>query len=248
MFYNVCEFSFKRKMAVVLKLGPFTEEKLERVLKKGFTTPGEKIVHISELFLGTPYVAHTLPKVEDREVLIVNFEGMDCMTFIEYVEALRLSKSWQEFEEALKRVRYKDGTVNYSKRKHFFSDWILYGQGLKNVTESLKKDGSLRVRKILNLKKDKTLILPGVQPEEREIVYLPSERIDAYVIHELCPGDYIGFYTSEDGLDCSHTGIFIKMEGIAYIRHASSSHGKILDEEFLPYASKKEGIIVLRPR
>lgn len=41
-------------------------------------------------FLKTPYVAHTL-EVNDEEKLVVNFDEVDCTTFVEYVLALSLS-------------------------------------------------------------------------------------------------------------------------------------------------------------
>ena len=49
-------------------------------------------------FLKTPYVAHTL-EVNEEEKLVVNFDEVDCTTFVEYVLALSLSpvKTMQEF-------------------------------------------------------------------------------------------------------------------------------------------------------
>ena len=41
-------------------------------------------------FLKTPYVAHTL-EVNEEEKLVVNFDEVDCTTFVEYVLALALS-------------------------------------------------------------------------------------------------------------------------------------------------------------
>ena len=41
-------------------------------------------------FLKTPYVAHTL-EVNEEEKLVVNFDEVDCTTFVEYVLALSLS-------------------------------------------------------------------------------------------------------------------------------------------------------------
>ena len=42
-------------------------------------------------FLKTPYVAHTLEVNEEEPV--VNFDEVDCTTFVEYVLALALSPS-----------------------------------------------------------------------------------------------------------------------------------------------------------
>ncbi len=231
-----------------LRLGHFTKEKLDLLLKKDFKEPGERVVFLSQMFIGTPYRGGTLPGGNgENEILIVNFEAVDCMTFIEYVEALRLSRSFEEFKEFLRKVRYKEGVVSYSKRKHFFTDWIIWNCGLREVTTTLKKK-TVRVKKRLNLRDDGSYIISGVEPVEREIVYLPSEEIDESAMDNLYGGDYIGFYTSLLGLDCSHVGILVRKEGDFWIRHASSARGKVLDEKFMEYVSKMEGIIVLRPK
>jgi hypothetical protein len=64
---------------------------------------------ISEEFLGIPYRGFTL--VGDREIperLVIDLEGMDCFTFLDYVEAIRLSRSADDFPHALIGVRYRE--------------------------------------------------------------------------------------------------------------------------------------------
>ena len=55
-------------------------------------------------FLKTPYVAHTL-EVNDEEKLVVNFDEVDCTTFVEYVLALSLSP-------------VKDGAIDKAVQAH----------------------------------------------------------------------------------------------------------------------------------
>lgn len=235
-------------MKEVIRFGSFSEKKINDILKRTFLSCGEKVVLLSQEFLGVPYRANTLLRENFKnEVLVVDFEGVDCMTFIEYVEALRLSNSFKGFLEALKKVRYKEGIISYEKRKHFFTDWILSNPHLMDVTSYLKKGAAITVRKKLNLKKDGSFLLPEIEPQERQIVYLPSKEIDITVMNALYSGDYIGFYTCEDGLDCSHTGIFVRKGEKLFLRHASSIFGKVVDEDFLTYSAQKDGIIVLRP-
>jgi hypothetical protein len=248
MFYNLSTGIFKPKMKEIIRLGRFLWHEIEKLLNEPFSDPGEKVVKISEIFLGLPYVANTLSSGDPKdEVFVINFEGLDCMTFIEYVEALRISFSFEEFREALRKVRYKNGVVSYYERKHFFTDWVYWNEGLIDFTSKLKEGSIRRSLKRLNVKEDGTYILSGIKPEEREISYLPADKVDLEVVERLSSGDYIGFYTSSKGLDCSHAGIIVKKLGQTYIRHASSIKGKVVDEEFLDYVKGKEGIIVLRP-
>lgn len=221
---------------------------IEDMLRRGFPNVGEKIAKVSEIFLGVPYMEKTLPDWNSHEVLVANFEGMDCMTFLEYVEALRHSSNFEEFFEWLKKVRYKEGKITFKDRKHFFTDWIYYNTGLDEVTGSLKKGGFKRIVKILNESENGSRIIPGLEREEREILYIPKEMIDKEVTEKLFLGDYVGFFTHKAGLDCSHVGIIVKKGPKTYLRHASKVKGCVLDEDFLDYVEKKEGIIVLRPR
>ena len=59
---------------------------------------GNLIDQVSSIFLGMPYVANTLvggPNVS--EVLVVNLEGVDCFTYLDYVAALSKSNSRNTF-------------------------------------------------------------------------------------------------------------------------------------------------------
>jgi hypothetical protein len=50
------------------------------------------------------------------EQLTVRLDAVDCLTYLEYVEAMRRSNSSAEFLDNLKIVRYQDGKVEYGKR------------------------------------------------------------------------------------------------------------------------------------
>lgn len=197
-----------------------------------------KISEISRYFLGIPYKKNSLlGSASEKEQLVVDFEGVDCMTFIEYVEALRLSTSYSSFIENLKSVRYFDGIVDFKKRRHFFTDWNEL-KTVKNITAELTKDNVKTVIKKLNFIKE-------LQPKVRVINYISSENI-VKIAPKLLTGDYCGFYTSTEGLDVTHVGIIIVNENTIKLRHASSRKGYVLDEDFLEYSKEKEGIIVFR--
>ncbi|MCC7203155.1 MAG: DUF1460 domain-containing protein [Nitrospirae bacterium] len=214
------------------------------------TDIGERIGYISGQFLNIPYKESTLTgSITIPEALVINLEGMDCMTFIEYIEAMRLSGSFKEFTENLKKVRYRDGEVSYKNRRHFFTDWTAYSpRTVKDVTTLI---GGIRSRKIikrLNLNPDGTYLLNGIPPTERELACIPADAVDDKVVEKLRTGDYVGIYSDRGGLDVSHTGIIIKDERKIHLRHASSrkATGQVLDEDLKDYLERKPGLIVLR--
>lgn len=235
-------------------LGKWTIDHIEQMLKKAFlfNNPGEKVGFISGFFLNTEYRESTLiGSIDTKEELVINLSNVDCFTFIDYVEAMRLSKSYNEFIENLIRIRYKDGNISYTDRNHFFTDWIernsIY---VEDVTEKVGCGKAISIKKMLNLKKDGSVFLKGIDIKERNITYIPSYEISKDIKKQFRTGDYAGIYTEIKGLDVSHVGIIIKRMDRLLFRHASSSKNIriVIDTEFEEYMHKKAGVIVLRPR
>ncbi|HBO83891.1 MAG: hypothetical protein A2073_00615 [Deltaproteobacteria bacterium GWC2_42_11] len=235
----------------LLILGRWTAEGLNRILQESskINAAGQRIDVLSRNLLGVDYKASTLiGDVNTPEIFVVNLDGMDCMTFIEYIEAMRLSGSFSEFIKNLKIVRYYQGKVAFGNRTHFFTDWMDLGF-VEDVTTEIGGTKTIRVDKRLNLKKDGGYIIPGIPYKDREIGYIPSDAVavDDAVMDRLNTGDYVGMYSKEDGLDVSHVGIVIKTGKQIYLRHASFLAGKVVDENFKEYIAKKEGLVILRP-
>ena len=85
--------------------------------------------------------------------------------------------------------------VSFSKRNHFFTDWIENKDFVRNVTGESPCPRDKKVRKILNIREDGTFLLPGIQPAEREIRLYPAELIDDASSDAMKTGDYIGIYS-----------------------------------------------------
>ncbi|HSG32251.1 MAG TPA: N-acetylmuramoyl-L-alanine amidase-like domain-containing protein [Thermodesulfobacteriota bacterium] len=232
--------------------GSFTEPKLQQIVQASsfFKDEGEKIDYISSKFLGTAYKDHTLTgDINTPEIFTINLKGVDCFTYLDYVEGLAISKSFNQFGDSVKKIRYQNSKVDFKKRNHFFSDWPVYNkERIKDVTKDIGGDKAKSTKKFLNKKKDGSLYLPGIAVVEREIAYIPSESIDDDILNKMNTGDYAGIYTDLDGLDVSHTGIIIKKEGKTFLRHASSKdeYMKVVDEDLIGYFSTKAGIIIYR--
>lgn len=235
-----------------INLGKWSEDEFNKLLhdSSGILDPGERIAYLSSLFLGIDYKEKTFIGSDDTpEELVIDLTGLDCFTFIDYVEAMRISGSFPEFTDNLKRVRYREGDVSFDKRNHFFTDWHEYNADLiKDVTEETGGKIFERITKLLNKKDNGTLFVKGVAPVWRDISYIPAGNIVAVVLSELNTGDYIGFYSNASGLDVSHVGIIIKDGEEVILRHASLTHEKVVDEGLKEYSSEKPGLIVLRPK
>ncbi|MBF0559621.1 MAG: DUF1460 domain-containing protein [Nitrospirae bacterium] len=217
-----------------------------------YAIPGNRIRYISSLFKDTPYKESTLVgDFRTPEVFVIDLHELDCLTFIEYVEAMRLSSSFPEFEKNLKKIRYRSGKIAFASRKHFFTDWREFNKDyVYDATEFVGGHKTMFERKHLNSKADGTAFVYGLQPFGRKIAYIPSRCLSGRMIDRLKTGDYVGIYADSPGLDVTHVGILVKYGGKAYIRHASSQkkHRKVIDQEFKRYASGRPGIIVLRPK
>lgn len=235
-------------------LGKFTQEELDHIIHEASTINdvGKRIDFLSRLFLNLDYSESTLiGSINVPEVFALNFEGVDCYTYIDYVEAMRLSSSFSEFKVNLRKVRYKSGMVAFENRNHFFTDWREFNADfVKDITEEIGTQKAIRAQKMINEKEDGTFFLPGIHPVQREITYVPSNAIDESVFNKLETGDYVGIYSEVQGLDVSHVGIIIKDRNDIYLRHASSlkEYRKVVDQDFKNYIIGKPGIIVFRPK
>jgi hypothetical protein len=241
-------------MEMKINLGKWNKEQLDGILHEssGIDDVGERINVFSKLFFKVGYEEKTLIGNEHTpEIFVINLAEVDCFTFLDYIEAMRLSGSFSEFTENLKRVRYRASHITFESRNHFFTDWRDFNTALvDDVTENIGGGATKKILKKLNEKGDGTHLLPGIRSVMREIGYIPSGAIDDTVMHSLLTGDYAGIYSDEPGLDVSHVGIIVKEGENVFFRHASSikEYRKVVDQDFRGYMEGKPGLIVLRPR
>jgi hypothetical protein len=239
---------------MLIDLGKWTEAGLNKIMCEAslIEDTGSRIEFLSGFFVGLEYKESTLlGNISTAEVFVVNFSGVDCFTFIDYIEAMRLSYSFESFLRNLKQVRYLKGIVSFKNRKHFFTDWAECApSSVDDLTEQIGGGMVKSVAKTMNLKKNGTPLLPGVESFYRTINYIPSEDANSSVLQKLKTGDYAGIYSSMQGLDVSHVGIIIRDRDTFFLRHASSDSRsrKVVDQELQEYISGIPGLVILRPR
>ncbi|MXN77855.1 DUF1460 domain-containing protein [Burkholderia sp. 4701] len=244
-----------QQQAALANMNDATAGKLRALLAIRAAHPdadtGQLIEALSREFLGTPYRGDMLKgSATTPEQLVIDFSGLDCFTYLDYVEAARTATTQPDYAGRLVRTRYVDGDIGFANRRHFFTDWAGRPQALADdVTASISVH-AVKVPKRLNRKADGGAYLPGLPVVQREVAYVPSEFIDDYVVSRLRTGDYIGLYAKADGLDVTHVGFFIETRDGPMLRNASSKKAnmKVVDTPFLEYVKNTPGIVVLRPR
>lgn len=255
--------------------------KVEELLRKSKQQKqGENMMmFFGKQFVGIPYVAATL-EVERDENLIVNLREMDCTTLVETVAALTLASredkpKFKDFCKYLKLLRYKGGVINgYASRLHYFSSWIDDKESMKLVKEigasANSRTNLFTGKQTLNLsymtshpesypalKRNKSLI-PLIGNEEKHLTgksvrYIPKSLLGGSQ-RELSPikdGDIIAIVTSKSGLDTSHLGIAIWIEGKLHLLNASRLRGKVVVEprtlkEYMLTQKSQTGIRIIR--
>lgn len=228
------------------------------------------VAAIGRALLGTPYVAHTLENGND-EPLVVNLREMDCTTFVENCLALAVSiktgeSGFADFAATLEKIRYRQGKrAGYTSRLHYFSEWIADNREKGLVSEPAADFGSpmdatvnfmsSHAESYAVLKENPELTAIIAQQEkvisEREMFFLKKENVEANE-DKLHEGDLVGLTTSIPGLDVSHTGILVRVNGHIHLLHASSSLAKVvISEEPLTELLKNKksytGIVIARP-
>ena len=141
--------------ADIVHLGSWNKQSLSKFLFDNVTNSNDmKIQNITDKFLNTPYKANTLiGSATQKEELVIDLGHLDCFTFIDYIEAMKDSSDYNQFQTNLVKLRYQEGKIEYSARNHFLTDWIRYN-GFKNISSSLTTK-TKQVTKSLNQSKDK---------------------------------------------------------------------------------------------
>lgn len=224
------------------------EQKLVWAYQAGLDTLpiGDAMVAIGRTFVGTPYRPRTL-EIPGQEQLVLNFEALDCVTFVENVLALsrfvitappavmaepHVYQSY--YRGVLRQIRYRGGEIEgYPSRLHYFSEWIAdaeakdlavdIGQDLGGVADDEPID-FMSTHPDAYAQLAETESLDRVRETEARIsarprYYLPKDRI-AEAAGGIRDGDIIAATSTVRGLDIAHTGIALWIDGELRLMHA----------------------------
>ncbi len=214
---------------------------------------GRAMVELGRSFVGTAYVPHTL-EVEGPERLVIDFQGLDCVTFVENVFAMtrfvrgggagRLpdrGRAEAAYEALLTEIRYRDARIaGYPSRLHYFTDWVWDNDRRGLVTDiSGELSGTHDTEPIdfmtthadaYRQLADQANVDAVRAVEERLTAtgryYVPEGRIEA-VADRIQDGDIIAATSTVQGLDVAHTGLALWVDGTLHLLHAPLVDGAV---------------------
>ncbi|WP_268034459.1 N-acetylmuramoyl-L-alanine amidase-like domain-containing protein [Algoriphagus sp. PAP.12] len=258
---TVCSLESREKVESAL-------EKLTELDSKSMT-PNERIVEIGQWFMGTPYVEKTL-EIPGPEQVVIDFQGVDCTTFLESVVSLALIEeagdlSFEAFEKELENLRYRGGkNTGYISRLHYFSDWIYSNQKKGIVTDMTQKIGGVPYENHPTFMTENPQLYPQLSQKEnveqlknieagirtRSYYFIPKAQI-SQVENKIQSGDLIAITTSMNNLDMVHVGFAFEKDGRIHLMHASSKNKEVeISElplhEYLAGNRSQSGIMVVR--
>lgn len=233
---------------------------------------GDIAIQLAMQLEGRAYVAHTLEDSIER--LTINMQQFDCTTFVETVVAMSLTTqisnpTWRDYARYLEMIRYKNGEMNgYVSRLHYFSEWITdnaYRGNIKEVTTEIATSSTMV--KSINYMSKHASEYPALKDSStldrikqiemgyrnHQMSYLKKEVISKKSTwNNLRNGDIIVVLSKTEGLDVSHVGFIIMVEGKPHLLHASKKVGKIIIDEmdlkeyFKREARNSPGVRILR--
>ncbi len=209
---------------------------------------GEAVAAIGLTFVGTPYVPHTL-EAEGPEHLVVDFRGLDCVTFVETALTMarfvrepgaaglleRPARAEARYDTLLTRLRYRGGHLEgYPSRLHYFTDWIADGVRKGLLRDATRELGGVRDTEPVDFMTthadayrqlaDSPDHVAAIRSAEERLSaagrwYVPQDRIDQ-AAPDIHDGDVIAATSTVPGLDVAHTGLAIWIDGTLHLMHA----------------------------
>jgi hypothetical protein len=199
---------------------------------------------IADRLRGRPYVRN--PLVGDAvtpEVLTVSLAGFDCVTHTETVLALAQARTVEEFLTLLRRIRYKNGVVEWRSRNHYMSDWIRNNARLGLVENLTTGEHTITRPRSLDL-------IRGSRRRRVVVRCFPKRRF-INVKDRIRDGDLIFFVSTKRHLDVFHVGILFrdKSDGQILLNHASRSRGGVIEQPLIDFLRDNwmAGFILVRP-
>jgi len=201
------------------------ERRIDRLILQArvYPTVSQRMDYISAALRGSHYRAHTLIGGPHRpEKFVVRDDMFDCVTYLETVLAAAEARAPEEYEDLLRKIRYRNGVVAWRERNHYFFDWCQ-----RNVDNGLCRwltmAGQIDIRKTCTSQRGlgpRRFVMPVIP----RAVFLKNKPL-------LRAGDIIGFVSHRADLDYFHAGmIAFDNKGAVLLRHASESEHRVRDE------------------
>ncbi len=205
---------------------------------------GSRIDVLSHQLLGHSYKPNPLiGSAETAEVFTASLVGFDCVTYIEIVVALARACNVDDFIKWLRKIRYERGRIQWDRRNHYMTRWIRNNVRAGIIRRiSMADVPILSRRRVLN-------VVPGLAAQRTRIKCVPKPAV-RQLEPGLRSGDLIFFVSTRKNLEVFHAGIIVRDGKRVLMRHASRSHGLVVEQELREFlkANRMAGMILVRPR
>lgn len=208
-----------------------------------------------------------LPEDPERPYPTYQMDSFDATSYVETVIAMSIAETFADFEILMNRLRYKNGDIGFMARNHFIgADWIP-----ENTRQGLIRDiTELIVSGLKPREKCLQLLMTPIDREEwfrrkfsieikapvyiSRLQYIPRKVImtmplemaripSATVANFVRDGRHMRKIVGTE-IDVSHQGILIrKGDGRLYLRHASSLHRRVVEEDFYDFLESQKQLL-----
>ena len=224
----------------------------------------DAVISISEKFLGKPYVFDALADPGEQSYTIRG-DAFDCVTFVDTVLALSLAEHKDQFSALWHKFRYQDTQATRLERNHFtevhwlgnLKPWLTACHGLPgSATASARVDVGARYAWYCHasgLAEKDCLPYKNRPAQKVTLSYIPTETwlSKNEDLNKNLPKTMLVLVINQGrhqlkqkiGTDMlvSHLGFLYQSKHGLRFRHASLSHKKVVDVDFMDYVSSRKG-------
>lgn len=210
-----------------------------------------RLVWMSEKFLGTRYLASPLGEGSGKDPdPLIRFDAVDCLTFVEESMALALGRSSDEVERLLAEIRYFNRPI-FSERNHLMeAQWIpnnVRKGFLRPATRRLGGDATRQVWKEIDERawSSPSARALGLSGNERPMGKFALSVIGLEELLAIAPrldsGTVLVIVREDRPFSptrVSHVGFVIQKGRRTYLRHATRTFGRVVDEELASFVAR----------
>lgn len=204
----------------------------------------QRLVRVSEKFLGTPYLTSPLGEGMGRDPdPLIRFDGVDCLTFVEETIALALGRSSAEVERVLTQIRYAEQPTFVGRNHLMEAQWIpnnVRKGFLRPATQRFAPQATREVWKTIDARSwsspsARALGLEGAERPMGRFQLIVVGLDDLLAIAPQIDTGTILVVVREDRphspTRVSHVGFIVQKGRRTYLRHATRTFGRVVDED-----------------
>ena len=210
-----------------------------------------RLERMSEGFLGTPYLASPLGEGTGKDPdPLIRFDAVDCLTFVEESIALALGRSSDEVERLLTEIRYFNRPI-FSERNHLLeAQWIPHNIRKGFLREATRRLGGDATRQVWKQIDERAWSSPsaralGLVGDERPMGRFALSVIGLEELLAIAPrlesGTVLVIVREDRAFSptrVSHVGFVIQKGRRTYLRHATRTLGRVVDEELASFVAR----------